>query len=702
MSDGAARLCRKRFICSNMASQQQGKKTKTFDLGEFRVDPRRRAITGPSGETRIEPKVMAVLLMLAGRPGEVIMREEFIDSIWAREYGGDESLTRAVSHLRKIFGDANGIHTHIETVPRSGYRLIGQDGPTGMGARPGNQRRLIAAGVIVLFVVALASIFLAGRIGDETPDRTVAGPGSVVLAVLPFDSQSEESKDINLALGLADEILSVLSQSSSISVIAGNSSFRFHGDSKKDLEALTRQLNISHIVDGSVRRTQDSLRVSVNLIDTGTGLVLWSDVVTRPELEIYTIPKVVGTAVQTALGLESIEAGRRTSPPNPKAYETYLQMKALLKLPWGPNLSIAMTGLEEIVEMDPGFSEAWATLALTRLDILMAQPPGDSGLPNVDPPRRLQAARRDANAALAIDPGSIDALLALEIIDYREHATSLIETVNQIQSLLARAPNHPKANLRMGLMMTQVGRFQEAARYLKRAVELDPLANFPGAFYTDALLSCGRMEEARAFMEARNVYQMYQRTYAGLTMRLVAGDFQGARDFLAVLDRDVLFGRHELIEIENVNADSPNTTRLSLLVSRLVTAAEQADSSLDPTIASDLVRAADEGLLLHFYVAQWLAAAGLNEAALDIARERIALGDAFFRESGIVMKPAFRTARRDPRVMELFDVTGQLDYWLESDNWPDYCTDLELPYECKETARQFRENPPVETSSESP
>ena len=96
------------MIRNDMASHQLDRKTKTFDLGEFQVDPPRRAITGPSGETRIEPKVMAVLLMLAGRPGEVITRKEFIDSIWAREYGGDESLTRAVSHLRKIFGDANG------------------------------------------------------------------------------------------------------------------------------------------------------------------------------------------------------------------------------------------------------------------------------------------------------------------------------------------------------------------------------------------------------------------------------------------------------------------------------------------------------------------------------------------------------------------------------------------------------------------
>lgn len=113
------------------------------------------------------------------------------------------------------------------------------------------------------------------------------------------------------------------------------------------------------------------------------------------------------------------------------------------------------------------------------------------------------------------------------------------------------------------------------------------------------------------------------------------------------------------------------------------------DASLDSTIASDLDRAADEGLFLHFYLFQRLAAAGLNDAAFDLAKDRIALGDTFFRESGVLLKPAFRAARRDPRVMELFDAAMQLEYWLETGDWPDYCADPELPYDCEEAAQRY-------------
>ena len=363
----------------------------TFDLDVFRVDPQRNVIAGPSGETIIEPKIMAVLLMLAARPGEVITRQEFIDSIWSQEYNGDESLTRAVSHLRKVLGDARGVHTHIETIPRVGYRLIDHHRPAEAGAKWGNRPRLLGAGVAVVLAAVIASISVVNWMEKEPVDQAAARQASVVLAVLPFDSQSGVTEDVFLAYGLADEILSALSRSRSISVIAGNSSFRYRGDDKKNLEALARELNISHVVDGSVRRSPDGLRVGVHLIDVGTGLVVWSDVLKRPESEIFTIPRVVATAVQAALGTDPIEASARTTPPDPVAYETYLQAKALLRETSDQNLARAVEYLEVVVETDPSLSEAWATLAIARLNMIFVQPVTEkSGFHSADPPRRLQ------------------------------------------------------------------------------------------------------------------------------------------------------------------------------------------------------------------------------------------------------------------------------------------------------------------------
>ena len=100
---------------------------KPFKLGGLNVDPQSRIISGPDRETHIEPKVMAVLLMLASRQGEVVTRQEFIESIWPREYGGEEGLTRAVSRLRKVLATAPSAAIQIETVPKTGYRLVTAD-----------------------------------------------------------------------------------------------------------------------------------------------------------------------------------------------------------------------------------------------------------------------------------------------------------------------------------------------------------------------------------------------------------------------------------------------------------------------------------------------------------------------------------------------------------------------------------------------
>jgi hypothetical protein len=142
-----------------------------------------------------------------------------------------------------------------------------------------------------------------------------------------------------------------------------------------------------------------------------------------------------------------------------------------------------------------------------------------------------------------------------------------------------------------------------------------------------------------------------------------------------------------VIEVPTINVDSPNTRRLSELMVRLIDAAESADVDTYSTLASDLEAAADEGLILHFYVAQLLAVAGFQDAALDLVLRRIAAGDTVVRESGILLRPAFTKAREDPGIMEYFAKTGQLDYWLQTQTWPDYCKDPELPYDCEGVGR---------------
>src|SRR6187551_3105870 len=104
----------------------EGLRDRPFSLGEFRVDPQRNRVRGPGQETALQPKVIDLLCALAERHGEVLSRSELIDAVWGREHGADESLTRAISQLRKVFGDTRDQPRIIETIPKRGYRLIAE------------------------------------------------------------------------------------------------------------------------------------------------------------------------------------------------------------------------------------------------------------------------------------------------------------------------------------------------------------------------------------------------------------------------------------------------------------------------------------------------------------------------------------------------------------------------------------------------
>ena len=676
--------------CGEMASAHSENGSSPFTLGAFRVDPSRRIIAGPQGEVTVEPKIMAVLQMLAARPGEVVSRREFIESVWATEFGGDESLTRAISQLRKIFGDANGNHRYIETVPRTGYRLARRpDEPPEHAARKRKRIGVISFAVVGALAILVTAVLNSRQQTEVRLPQAPVDRAPIVVAVLPFEITGGSRDDEPLAFGVADEILSALSRNPSLAVIAGNSSFQFRGERKKDLETLGRQLNANYVVDGSLRRSAQGLRIGVHLIDTGSGLVEWSSVLTRPDHEFYMIPGEVAAGVQTALGAEPMPPRPRRDSPDPAAYEAYLFARSLLRQPLQSNIDAAIEQLEHAVDLDPDFSEAWSTLAITRAWLGFSEGPARAtpGAPIWS--ERMRAGRQNAYMALALDPESVDARVALALIDFREQAVSLSDTVERVQKLVVSAPNHGKLNYNMGMLMGSVGRFGEAIRYFGRARMLDPLNFLNTALYADALLCSGEIDDALNIVRSLGAIDEYHRKYTGLIMDLQAAGFEAARRSFTELGPHDLFAVDGVVNIPSLKVDSNVTQRLSRLMERLIDVTERASVASDPTLATDLVGAADEGLITHFYVAQLLAVAGYTDAALDLVMQRIAVGDFLIRGSGILLRPAFAQARLDPGIMAYFAKTGQLDYWRRTENWPDYCRDPSLPYECADAARRF-------------
>jgi DNA-binding winged helix-turn-helix (wHTH) protein/TolB-like protein len=244
--------------------------TASFRLRDRLVDPARNSIAAPDGETGIEPKVMAVLLVLTGEPGRVFTRGELIDRVWGTEYGADESLTRAISLLRKALGDTKGDTRGepqvIETISKRGYRLLPQAliaAPTAAPATPpalptvNRRRRTLAMGLGAGAAVALAAGLIAFH---PLQKRDV-----IAVTVDPVNPVRREPAQESLSLALTVDLVGALAREN-----------RFHVTVRKPDPASRKGSGLRFDIYADVQTANGRLKSTVEIMDTDTGRALWS------------------------------------------------------------------------------------------------------------------------------------------------------------------------------------------------------------------------------------------------------------------------------------------------------------------------------------------------------------------------------------------------------------------------------------------
>ncbi|MGB3627594.1 MAG: winged helix-turn-helix domain-containing protein [Henriciella sp.] len=245
-----------------------------FWVGSCMIRPDQLIVDGPGGEISIEPKVMQVLVVLAAHAGETVLREDLIQSVWERNFGADESLTRAVSHLRKLFRDKHNIPSAIETVPKHGYRLIlpvsstapaipsaEQQKKKTPAAPPRRRMALVAAGLMCAVLVAAGLFFALARDTNEAPsvlatEYLASGPIYIGDVTEIGDASAVSEAAEILRTGLADEL-------------ARNSipSGRLPRTGAQDLPI---------IAEASVGGGEDELTITIRVVDWQSGSLLWS------------------------------------------------------------------------------------------------------------------------------------------------------------------------------------------------------------------------------------------------------------------------------------------------------------------------------------------------------------------------------------------------------------------------------------------
>jgi transcriptional activator of cad operon len=270
---------------------------KSFRVGEWRVDPLAGCIARDGETVRLEARTMRLLTYLAEHAGEVVSIDTLLKEVWAGVIVTSDSVYQAIASLRRVLGDDTKQPTYIATVPRLGYRLVAEVTPltaeTPLAAPLRLPRRaLIAAGAAALAVVLV--FLIAGRLNRQAPE------GSASIAVIPFIDMTDGMSHEYFAEGMTEEVIDKLSKAPDIHVAPPTSS-SYLTDKHLSVTEIARKLRVAYVLDGSVRESGATLRVTARLTRGADGYVVWSETYDRPVGDVLAIQNDIATQVTRAL-----------------------------------------------------------------------------------------------------------------------------------------------------------------------------------------------------------------------------------------------------------------------------------------------------------------------------------------------------------------------------------------------------------------
>jgi TolB-like protein len=342
------------------------------------------------------------------------------------------------------------------------------------------------------------------------------------VAVLPFVNMSPDPDNEYFSDGISEELLNLLVQVEGLRVPSRTSSFAFKG-MNTDIRDIARELQVGHILEGSVRKAGNRVRVTAQLIDVSTDTHLWSDTYDRELEDIFAIQDEIASHIvgelKLALATDSTKPDRTD---NLEAYNLYLQGRHLFQQR-GEALRQAETLLLRAVEIDPNFAEAWAVLAMTYITM-----PNYLGMDwRETNSQALEAAQR----ALEIQPGMAEGSLALAQIASREQRWN--DSLELYEAVLASHPRNSLANLWYGITLLETGYVSQALEPLGRAVELDPVAAINLDWLGRSLVMSGHYPEGVKNAERGLKLGRPGSGMAVLFYGLETGDLIGAEDIIS-------------------------------------------------------------------------------------------------------------------------------------------------------------------------
>ncbi len=438
-----------------------------FKLGDREVHPLEGQVTGPRGARHVHPKAMEVLLCLAHQPGKVVRREEILDRVWGHRHGSDKALTRCISELRRALDDRERDGRLIDTIPKRGYRLLAS-------------------------TEALEA------------ETDVAGPSSAPtarpsVAVLPFANMSGDPDQEYFSDGITEDIITELSRIGSLFVIARNSTFTFK-PRRTAIQSVSRELGARYILEGSVRKSGNKIRVTAQLADGTSNQQIWAERYDRELSDIFSVQDSVTRKIVTILAATLTPAeesrARRRPPGNMEAYEYVLRGRELAWLHKRETGAEARRLLQRAIWLDPGYAAAYSWLAFAHaIDYVNDW--------SRDAVESIKLAEELAGKAVKLDGTDAQARFVLgecRLWMGRKHD----EAMNHARRAIELEPNYSHAYLLLGHALHYAGMSQESLEPYETAMRLDPC--YPDLylhFLAQSYYSLERYEEAIDALQER-------------------------------------------------------------------------------------------------------------------------------------------------------------------------------------------------------
>lgn len=468
-------------------------------FGTYEVDLRAGELRKQGKRIKLQDQPFQVLSVLLQRPGDLVNREELRAQIWPQDtfVDFDNSLNTAINKLRAALGDSADNPRFIETLPRRGYRFIApvngiEAGVPAKDRRKGSdaqsrRQRLIWALAVISFAALTVTLFSlnAFRMRDRVLGST-RGPQIQSLAVLPFTNLSADPAEEYFSDGMTDALITDLAQLGSLKVISRTSSSRFKkGD--KALPEIARELNVDGIVEGTVQRSGNRVRITAQLIHGPSDRHLWASSYERDLQDVLALQDEVARAIVGEIRVKVRREPVRLATShavNPQAYEIYLKGLAFSKGHGEQFTRISVDYFNRAIQIDPQWAAPYAQLARSYHWI------GSSGHTEF-----YSKSKAAALHAISIDDGVAEAHSALAFV-LHNYDWDWSGAEHEYQRALELNPNYSEAHHGYALLLMAAGRNQEAVAEIRRAQELDPLFTTL-QINVGAVYSCvGRHDEA--------------------------------------------------------------------------------------------------------------------------------------------------------------------------------------------------------------